>query len=93
MDSTTQNASDVQALKADLAKAKEEIAELSGTLVQVGGKSAKIAKENLAAVSSAAAKKANEYVHEHPIQSAVIAFGVGAVVGGLVGMLIAQRRS
>ena len=60
--------------------------------------SLKLAKEKLLEIQEetvertrAAAKKTDEYVHDHPWQSLAVVAGVSAVVGVVLGLLLNRR--
>jgi ElaB/YqjD/DUF883 family membrane-anchored ribosome-binding protein len=76
-------AAEIENLKSDLAKVRDDFASLSGELLREGQRSAKAMKESAQAGVEQSMQTLQQYVQERPITTVLLTFAAGAVFGRL----------
>lgn len=75
---------DLAALRADFARVKSDIARITQALGQRVGEKVDGAVEEAAVMSRAGIDTVEAKIHERPLTSMLVAFGIGVLIGKLV---------
>jgi ElaB/YqjD/DUF883 family membrane-anchored ribosome-binding protein len=76
--------SDVEALRADLARLKEDLRSMGGSLADQARGSARSAKDAATAKWDDSVSAVHHQIEERPFTSVLVAFGVGLLVGKIL---------
>lgn len=79
MTKTDDPATELQAIKADLAALRDDMSSMSRSLVESGTKKARAARKAVEQQLSNASDSVEEFVQERPFTTLAMAFGAGAV--------------
>lgn len=75
---------DIEILKADLAKIKDDLASLAGSLVDRGRQSARAVRKTVEDKVSTSVDALESFVEERPLTTVMLAFGAGIVTAMLL---------
>lgn len=76
---------EVDALKQDLAKVRQDLRELTDTAAHLGRDSAKYAREQIGENLQACMTCVDDYMHKQPLKTVAMAFGAGFVLAKVFG--------
>jgi ElaB/YqjD/DUF883 family membrane-anchored ribosome-binding protein len=75
---------DIEILKADLAKIKDDLASLAGSLVDRGRQSARAVRQTIEDKVGSSVDALESFVEERPLTTVMLAFGAGIVTAMLL---------
>lgn len=82
--SQSETLDDIDALKADLVKVKDDLASLAGNLMDKGKESAKAVRASVEQKFNSSLESVGEFVEERPVTTVLLAFGAGVVTAMLL---------
>ena len=84
MSKTEDPATEIEAIKADLAALHDDVASLARSLMERGTKKARAARKAVEAQVAEATDTVEEFVQERPFTTLAVAFGAGALFAVLL---------
>lgn len=84
MSKTEDPATEIEAIKADLAALRDDMSSLSRSLMERGTKKARAARKAVEAQVAEATDTVEEFVQERPFTTLAVAFGAGALFAVLL---------